>query len=219
MHKLTASLLLSLAALCGQTADAPTWKEYSLGRPTKGPGRFSRDGIQGTSVPLKRILARAYGVPEHRVVGPEWISGETYALTALVSNPADFQPLMQRELAASFFLTAHRESRIIPVLVLKPLNGSQPLETQAPADKLASSIHLMRSSMGDFASTLSDAISRPVIDETQIDGHYEIYFSWDRKNAAAIPAAIKQQLGVDVVEENRPVDLVVIDHIERPKFN
>ena len=221
MRKLTASILFVLTGLCAQTADAPTWKQFSIGPSTKGGSRFSRDGIQAEGIPLKRLLSRAYGVPEHRVVGPSWISGERYALTALVSNPADLQPLLQRELAARFYFLAHHETRDIPVLVLKSLDGAEPRSNPAPQPGAPRGPHpgleMRQSTLTEFANMLSDVIERPVINETNIEGHYDLYLTWD--NPGGIPAALKQQLGVQAVEERRPIDLLLIDRIERPRFN
>lgn len=220
MRKLTASLLLYVITMFGQTANAPTWKEFSIGPGVKGNNRTSRDGIEAHQMPLKRIVSRAYGIAEHRIVGPTWISAESYALTALVNSPEDLQPLLQRELAGRFYLAAHRETRDIPVLVLKPLEGTQPLANLPSApDKLTGpnpAIHLTTGTIADFANTLADIIERPVINETNIEGHYDIYFTWDRKGTASIPAALKQQLGIQSVEEKRPIDLLIIDHIEWP---
>lgn len=196
------------------------WREFSLGPMTKVGGRYGRDGIRGEGVPLKKVVSRAFGVPENRILGPAWIKEQRYALTAIVSNPDDFQPLMQQELNARFQFLSHRELRAIPVYVLKPLTGSgspKPATERPPAG--LGGIRLNNATVTAFASELADYIQRPVYDESGIQGSFEISLWWKNGDAASLKAAVKDQLGCDLSEEIRNVDLLVIDHIERPQFN
>ena len=165
-----------LAAVTMWAQSTPNWKEFSIGPSTKGGGRYSRDGISGEGVPLKKLLSKTFDVPENRIVGPEWIDIQRYKLTATVNNPADFQPLMKQELAARFQLAAHPENRSIPVWVVKAIPGTQtsvkPATDNAPQGMMG--LKLNQTNMTDFLNTLADLLKRPVFDESHIDGFYQM---------------------------------------------
>ena len=66
-----------------------------------------------------------------------------------------------------------------------------------------------------FLDNLGDVAGRPVIDETQMDGNFDLQLRWKQGSVSALQAAVKDQLGLELVDERRAVDLVVIDHIEK----
>ena len=212
------------AGLWAQTASAPAWKEFSIGPMVKPAGRYGADGIRGDGVPLKKVIAKAYGLPEHRIVGPDWVNSQRYQWTAVVADPVNFQPYMQQELASRFHMDAHRETRDVPVYILraspdaKP--GGPPASTMGVGGSEMSGVGLRmpRSSMADFAGTLADMMLRPVFDETGMEGNYDIVLSWKFGNPESLKEAVKKQLGVDMVDDRRAVELLIITHIEKPEF-
>src|SRR5580658_7814882 len=119
----TGIMLLGVSALLGQSTTA-AWKEFSVGPATRNQTRFGADGMRAEGVPFRRVLSKAYGLPEHRIIGPSWISDQRYAITALVNDPKDFQPLMQQELATRWHMLAHREMKDVPVYEIRTLNGA-----------------------------------------------------------------------------------------------
>jgi uncharacterized protein (TIGR03435 family) len=71
--------------------------------------------------------------------------------------------------------------------------------------------------------------NRLVIDQTGLTGHYDLSLDWTREGSAAADArsdaansapsfftALKEQLGLELVETKGPVEVIVIDHIEKP---
>jgi uncharacterized protein (TIGR03435 family) len=220
MRKEAALFVIATSVLLGQSAGSPAWKEFSIGAPSKGPNGFSQYGIRTSQVTMKKALARAYDVPEHRVVGPDWLPTERYAITAEVNDPKDFQPLFQQELATRFHLLAHREMREVPVYVLKSIEGAPPKQPPPSPEggrgaSSASSIKVNGSSVKAFANVLADVIERPVFDESGMGGNFDFSLSWKHGNTPSLETAVKEQLGMQLVEEKRSVDLLIIDHIEK----
>jgi uncharacterized protein (TIGR03435 family) len=220
----TTILILAAAGLWGQTAPAPAWKEFSIGPMVKPGGRYGNDGIRGDGVPLKKVIAKAYGLPEHRIVGPEWVNAQRYQWTAVVADAANFQPFMQQELASRFHMEAHRETRNVPVYLLRPSPDARPGGPPASTMGIGGSeisgvgLRMPRSTMADFAGTLADMLLRPVFDETGMEGTYDIVLSWKFGNPESLKKAVKEQLGVEMVEDHRAVELLIITRIERPEF-
>ena len=79
-------------------------------------------------------------------------------------------------------------------------------------------------------------IGRPVIDQTGLQGGYYIKLQWARPQPASanpgmdiapplgpagpdIFTALQQQLGLKLESTKGPVEVLVIDHIERPSEN
>jgi uncharacterized protein (TIGR03435 family) len=210
-------MLLAVTAALAQSPPA-AWKEFSVGPPTANRTRFGPQGMRAEGVPFRRVLARAFGVPEHRIIGPGWIDGERYAITALVNDPKDFQPLMQQELAARWHMLAHREMKDVPVYEIRTLDGASVLTPQAPPAANARptpSIRLNQQSVKTFADTLADVLARPVFDETKLDGIFDFAFSWTSTDPASLKSAMASQLGLNLVDTRRVVDLVIVDHIEK----
>jgi uncharacterized protein (TIGR03435 family) len=59
-----------------------------------------------------------------------------------------------------------------------------------------------------------------VVDRTGLEGRFDVELEWSPDQAAtdkpSIFAAVQEQLGLKLESDRGPVDVVVIDHIERP---
>ena len=82
--------------------------------------------------------------------------------------------------------------------------------------------------LSSFAGLLGMALDRPVIDKTGVTGNFEIHLVFSSNDSAAprllaadlgIVQAIQEQLGLRLLPTKGPVDVLVIDHIERPSEN
>ena len=217
MQKL-AILLSSVTVLAAQVAPSPKWKEFSLGPPTRNQMGFNATGIRAQGVPLVRAVARAYGLPEHRVVGPEWIHSERYAIVAQVEDPSDFQPLFQQELAAQFQMVAHLETREVPVYTLRLLpGGPPPAANHGKGTPIQPGMSMTNTTATAFANALADYIERPVFDVTGLTATLDFSLHW-AGDWTALEAAAREQLGMELAPGKRRLELLVIEKIERPKF-
>ena len=70
------------------------------------------------------------------------------------------------------------------------------------------------------------AIPRPVVDQTGLAGLYDFTLHWNGSSdpdigdaAAPFRAALKSQLGLELKPTHAPIDMLVIDHVERPAEN
>jgi len=217
MKRETSLFMAAAAVLLGQTA---TWTEFSIGPPTRNQSGFNQYGIRADGVYLRRVLAKVYDLPEHRIIGPDWLDTERYAITAQVDNPADFKPLFKQELAARFHMIAHLETKDVPVYLLKTINGgaARPPAGDLAGRGLAGGLKMNHTTVAAFAGSLADYIKRPVFDETGLDGSFDFSLSWKMGNAASLQDAVKQQLGLQLVEDRRSLQLLIIDHIESLQF-
>jgi len=71
-------------------------------------------------------------------------------------------------------------------------------------------------------------VPRPVIDETGLKGGYDFWMEWTPEDTSEVNntesggtfrEALKNQLGLKLVPQTGPVEVLVIDHVERPGEN
>jgi len=77
--------------------------------------------------------------------------------------------------------------------------------------------------IAELASMLSRYVSRAVVDRTGLDGAFDWSLEWtnDAQVAAdsdrvSIFTALQEQLGVKLERQDGPVEVLVIDGVERP---
>jgi uncharacterized protein (TIGR03435 family) len=202
------------------------------------------DGVIVQRRTPRDIIEWAYGATE--VSGPAWLDSEDYDISAKAGKRVtldELRRMMQTLLAERFKLAQHTENKTLPVhtLIIGP-NGPKLHEVQQPSrrgmlvkidDGMAS--FGMVANMARFVEAVSMFTDRPVIDKTGLAGTYEVTLS-----VAMDPDQIKQmtpgrpfggfgptagiypalqQLGLKLESKKAPVDVLVVDHIERPTEN
>jgi uncharacterized protein (TIGR03435 family) len=232
MRTLAVTLLITGSVLAGQSAPQLAWKEFSIGPATRNRTGFGAEGLRAEGIPFKRAIARAWGVPEFRISGPEWLDTQRYAITALVADPQEFQPLFQQELTKRFQLVTHWESRELSIFTLKQIDGvphklaahtegSPASSNGGPSSSsggLSSRINLPNSTLGQFTNLLADVTNRPVFNETGLSGRFDFAVSWSTPSDDKVIAAIRDQLGLQLIVGKKNLDVLVVDHAEKLVF-
>jgi len=70
-----------------------------------------------------------------------------------------------------------------------------------------------------LAAILADILRKPVIDRTGLSGPYSLEVATVSRDFAALFAGVRDQLGLVLQESRATLDVLVIDHIERPTEN
>ena len=78
--------------------------------------------------------------------------------------------------------------------------------------------------MGMFAAQLAGRVlDRPVVDRTGIAGEFDITLEWafdqGADNGPSIGTALQEQLGLRLEAQKGAVEVLVVDHVERPSAN
>jgi uncharacterized protein (TIGR03435 family) len=191
------------------------------------------------------LIANAYGLGIHQVIGfPAWAETDRYGLTADIDRetfeafktlPVDEQLRQQRlmtqaVLADRYQLKAHYETREMPVYELVVANGGLKLTERVLERHQGSSFFSPRDwynnygTMEDLANKLAGPTGGVVIDKTGLGTKaffYLLKWTSDSQSGAAAGApsifeALEQQLGLKLVPATDTVDVLVIDHIEKP---
>lgn len=104
-----------------------------------GPDSTDPGRITYTGVTLKPLIAKAYGVKEYQVEGPQWLDNERYDIIATIPKGADKEQvglMMQRLLAERFKLTVHHDQKPLAVYTLSVAKGGPKLTDVDPAAPL-----------------------------------------------------------------------------------
>lgn len=190
-----AAALASCCFASGQTA----WKfEVASVKPAGTVGGSPSSTIDPGIVrfrntSLKSLLIRAYMLRNYQIEGPGWIDSERYDVVAKLpaGAPRNQVPAMLEDLlTVRFRLVTRRETRQEDVFVLSvgkdgpKLTKSQTdfgpelsLSSNLVADRLepsAAGLSMPATTLAMFANTLATLCGRPVLDETGIEGVFDI---------------------------------------------
>jgi uncharacterized protein (TIGR03435 family) len=161
---------------------------------------------------------------------------------APAADKDDLVPLLQPVLADRFHLAFHRETKELPAFVLVVAKSGPKLEPAAdnasgdvPFKKLhkpgAAQIRSGRLTMTQFADLLGRRLGHPVHDSTGLEGSYRISLQWEADTKIAKPGkkpkpgaskdrpsiftAIQDQLGLRLEARKVPVEILVVDRVDR----
>jgi bla regulator protein BlaR1 len=77
--------------------------------------------------------------------------------------------------------------------------------------------------MARLADLLSAKTDRPVLDRTGVSGVFDIDLKWgtdsDTDSGPSPFTAVQEQLGLKLQASRSPVEVLVIDHIDKPSKN
>jgi uncharacterized protein (TIGR03435 family) len=147
---------------------------------------------------------------------------------------------LQHLLAVRFGLKVHRDMRLVTQLVVRRAKGAAPLvhrDGSCVADNSTSpvaaavnsgycgTIRFTRDgsiiggavSMGSVVGAISSLTGQPVQDDTGVTGAFDVAVTWvPDEVGGALFTALRDQLGLVVSSERRPIEVIVVDDVRRP---
>jgi uncharacterized protein (TIGR03435 family) len=193
---------------------------------------------------LHTIMAAAYGVKGYQITGlPSWADSLIFAIAANTAGDSaptqeQIRPMLQSLLADRFQLKLHRDTKDLPVyhMTLVPGKKNSTLKPAAPEETFTWNLtpqpggafrsKATRESIGDFVQLVGVSADRPVIDKTGLTGDidYDIVVSQQDARTPddvnrAILDAVKDQLGVKLESAKEPIELLVVERVEKPSEN
>jgi uncharacterized protein (TIGR03435 family) len=229
-------------------AAAQTFAVASI-RPSAAPVQFEHDGrtlvTAGTvtmrDVTVATCIKWVYGVQDSQIAGPDWIEAEHYDIIAKADVPAtpdELKRMMGALLAERFGLTFHRASRELRSYVMTVARTGHKLQVwdgEGKPSRQNSAIGTIAkgTTMEEFADFIAGPLQAPVVDNTGLSGRYDFALDFtpylptgenvmkkDFDNTAGIIiTALQNELGLRMESKKESIEMLVIDHVERPSGN
>jgi len=124
-------------------------------------------------------------------------------------------PLVRQAIEATFDIEARPEQRELDVYVLSRVADAPPKLTpstleQAPPHARPGSLTGLSMTLAELASILERVLQRPVLDETGLDGRYEIDLNWDPERPDSLQEVVREELGLEFKADRRTIEVHVI---------
>lgn len=203
----------------------------------------SRGGLfRASNITVLSLLNMVYGAPPDRIVGaPAWAATTRFAvnMTAPGSSMRDQPGQILKLLQDRFALQTHRETRDGSIYALTRLRqdrlgpGVTPVADPACRGGFSGAVNNWWAKCTPWAITaefIAGHLDRPMADRTGLTGLYDVTLEYTPQpptgmsgNAPvageniSIFTAIRDQLGVKVDAARGPVEVIVIDQLERPE--
>jgi uncharacterized protein (TIGR03435 family) len=190
-----------------------------------------------SGTPLEWVIEFAYGGSGDKVTGgPGWLNSFDAAFDVEGKpdhkvSKAECRTMVQSLLEERFGLKVHRETKEVDGYAMTVGKRGPRLQPAKPADAgggvrvngaLQQSLQEGKApdgwSMSRLAGFVSDFAKRPVVDETGLQGEYSFSMRFAHTEDSDDPdvaTALEEQLGLKLVPTKTPLEMVVIDHVER----
>jgi uncharacterized protein (TIGR03435 family) len=207
----------------------------------------SLGGYRMTNQTLDGLVRGVYGIvlDDALINLPKWAEDERYDVNAKVDEETtllwkqlsqeDKRALLERLqknlLAERFGLKVHTEMRVLPAYDLVVAKSGLKMKESSDANTRmtfsSGKIEAYAMDLRSLVDKLSSNIDRKVIDKSGLgEKKFDIVLTWtpERSQTAENPGtsiytALEEQLGLKLVATKAPVEVVVVDHIERPSEN
>ncbi|HLK66593.1 MAG TPA: TIGR03435 family protein [Bryobacteraceae bacterium] len=235
-------LLLAISALA-VAAQTPGFEVASIKPNQSGAGVSSIRGSTGRitmeNVSLRKVALWAYGIPDDRdyaLVGPDWMGIERFDIQATfpaAAGPEQVRQMTQKLLADRFQLTQHRESRERSIYGLVVAKNGPKIHAGEDGQSRTSSapgrFEATKVTMAKFADLLAKYLGQQVTDATGLPGVFDFKLEWAPDDARKMPedavpdgtsgpslfTALQEQLGLKLEGRKGPVEILVVDHMDR----
>ncbi len=260
------TVAMALLASVGM-AQSLKFEVASIRRNTRGDsgvriGAISRARFDAENVWVRFLIEYAWNVRDFQLSGgPAWAASDRYDIGAAKdagAGLAETRLMLQALLEDRFQLALHHQTRESQVYALVAAKGGIKLPASScivpppspPGPKVsnvcggvATSPHSLSAtgiSIDELTTALSNALQRPVIDKTALNGKFDVHLEWTADqstpgfvapglpppdagtadtNGKSIFTAIQEQLGLKLESTKGPVEFLVIDRLERPSEN
>jgi len=216
------------------------WPRISIS--TSGPR------LEANAANLVILIMYAYDLNSYQVprtppllaLGDEFYDIEAKAEGNGAPTKAEFGQMLQSLLADRFKLKVHRERREMPVYALVVGKNGPKFKESAPdaspdthyaaGDGRNYEITMPKARMESLLGAIENSLTdRPVLDKTGLTGTYNIKMTYTPATKAnletpdlsdiSIFAAVEQQLGLKLEAQKAMIEVLVVDHIEKPSVN
>jgi uncharacterized protein (TIGR03435 family) len=201
--------------------------------------------VEASSVP--ELIMYAYDLKPYQVAlstSPHetWYGEVWYDIAAKAEGDAtpskdEFRAMVRSLLADRFKLQVHREKKEMPVYALVVAKNGPKLKPSANGTEHQSrlgvkgrnyEVTMHKVTMDEIISMIRNAfLDRPVVDQTGLRETYDATLTYtpNLPNRTAeltdisIFSAVEEQLGLKLAPQKAMIDMLIVDHVEKPSEN
>jgi uncharacterized protein (TIGR03435 family) len=230
--------LVCLTAVLATGAGAQTlqFEVAAIKLNTSGGGGSSTNTSDGEIIirnnSLRQLIQNAFDVRSFSLSAPDWLTAVNFDVTAKLPRKATFAEMrlmMQALLKERFGLVVHHETKTMQGYALvvakngpkiQPVAGDGGHSTNSSRGKIVAE----GTNMAQLADMISRQLRQPVADMTELKGVFNLTLTYTPDTGEEKPAgetgpsvytALQEQLGLRLEARKIPVDIVVVDHVER----
>jgi uncharacterized protein (TIGR03435 family) len=197
--------------------------------------------LRVTNLNLIFLIMQAFDVKHYQVAGaPGWVGSDEFDILAKAEGEpsrAEVMKMLQALLAERFHLKVHRETREGNVYTLVVAKNGFKLQASTGDEQYIREYrntpdHLpgvsytltgKRASLVAIAQNLGNHFGRPVLDRTGIQGEFDFKLDYatddNPETGPPILISIQEQLGLKLQAAKGPVEMLVIDSIDKLSEN
>lgn len=189
------------------------------------------------------LMIFGYAIHPRQIAGaPDWVLHDRWDIDGRADAEGEpslhqQQEMVQKLLAERFGLKLHREKREMPVYAIQIVKGGPKLKPPAnPAAEpdqqgnghgTEQTITYTSASMQDFILGEQFFVDRPIVDQTGLTGRYDFSFryTWDENHTTdpnappGLFTAVQEELGLKFEPAKAPVEVFVVDTVQKPTEN
>lgn len=240
---------MALLLAGGVGGQSPEQFEVAVIRPTAADPSagtsfnvFEGGRLRITNEPVKLLIRAAFQMQDAQIAGgPTWLDTDRYDIEAKTGRPGKIEPgqmspLLQSLLADRFNLKFHKEMRELTVYALvaqKSQKSGPKLKAKAEGEATSMDTHGGKGksqlvgtgvSMGALANYVGNRLGRIVVDKTGLSESYDFTLEWapdgaTDTSAPSLVTALREQLGLRIESQKSPVEVLVIDSLQKPSEN
>jgi uncharacterized protein (TIGR03435 family) len=221
---------------CKAGTPEPPGEHAGMVQFTSPGGRF-----RAAAASLNSLMEWAYGIqPFQHSGGPNWMDNDRYDIIAKAGSNAtddEMKQMTQTLLAERFHLKFHTDQKTLPVYVISlgknapslfpPKEGEahslQVIPKSSPEQKvLTYHVVATRFSLKQLTDVFARQLGSVIQNETGMNGDYDFTLDLTPDDAhpnaldpSILMAAMREELGLTLKTSKAPVDIFVIDNIEK----
>ncbi len=169
-------------------------------------------------------------------------SAGTRSRTQMIRDQLQMDLMLRALLEDRFHLKTHRETKSLPVYelvvskpgLLRQANCNATCGTSEFGEKgLDLTVDGEAMNVTELAGTISMVLDRPVFDKTGVVGTFDVHLQWTPEpgevgdsdaasvggSSGSIFTVLQEKLGLKLQKSTGPVEVLVIDHVEKPTAN
>jgi len=191
------------------------------------------DRYTAKTATLRDLISFAWRLRGFQISGgPPWAATTNWNIDAEMdpaAKPADSMPMMQNLLTDRFNLKFHRiTKRLRGYALVVDKDGPKLIESKNPGPGLGGGkgrLNGRGADIGTLTKVLAEQLDSPVADKTGLKALYDFTLTWTPDEATdslgpSLFIALRDQLGLRLEPLAKvPVEILVIDHAEKPTEN